>query len=117
MQNKHNKTAGREGEILALDYLLNIGLILKEQNFQIWGGEIDLVMKDKDEYVFVEVKSRYSDEIPFEDLISAKKLRTLERAAELWFRKNKLDGVDWRIDFVGVDLSTKEVDWIKDCTV
>lgn len=117
MENKHNKVFGKEGEQMALEYLQSQGLKNLESNFTIWGGELDIIMKDKGEYVFVEVKSRFSQDIPFEELISANKLRSLEKTAEMWLRKNKLEDVDWRIDFVGIDLKTKEIEWIPDCTV
>ncbi|MBP9758276.1 YraN family protein [Candidatus Dojkabacteria bacterium] len=112
----NNKKTGREGEDLALEYLRTQGLNLVERNYLIWGGELDLIMRDGEEYVFVEVKTRFDKEIPFEELISAKKLRTIEKTSELWLRKNKFDDVNWRIDFVGVDLTSGDVEWIPDCT-
>lgn len=112
----NNKKTGRQGEDLALEYLRAKGLRLLERNYLIWGGELDLIMKDGEEYVFVEVKTRFDKEIPFEELISAKKIRTIEKTAELWMNKNKIENSDWRIDFVGVDLTTKQIEWIPDCT-
>ena len=113
---KNNKETGKEGENLALEYLLAQGLGFMERNYLIWGGELDLIMKDNEEYVFVEVKTRFDREIPFEELISVKKLRTIEKTAELWLNKNKIENSDWRIDFVGVDLTTNQIEWIPDCT-
>lgn len=113
---KNNKKTGEAGENLALEYLLAKGLSLMERNYLIWGGELDLIMKDKQEYVFVEVKTRFDREIPFEELISVKKLRTIEKTAEWWLRKNNLEDEDWRIDFIGVDLTTNQIEWIPDCT-
>ena len=115
--NSNNKKTGRNGEDLALGYLRAKGLRLVERNFQVWGGELDLIMKDGEEYVFVEVKTRFDKEIPFDELISNKKLRTIEKTSELWLNKNKLENEDWRIDFVGVDLTTNYIEWIPDCTV
>ena len=46
------------GEDLASNYLENIGYEIIERNFLCKQGEIDIIAKDKDEYVFIEVKTR-----------------------------------------------------------
>lgn len=46
------------GEDLASNYLENIGYKIIERNFLCKQGEIDIIAKDKDEYVFIEVKTR-----------------------------------------------------------
>ncbi len=52
--------AGGQAEERALDYLLARGLRLVERNFRLPIGELDLVMADADELVFVEVRQRAS---------------------------------------------------------
>lgn len=49
---------GKAGEDEALSYLVRQGLTLIERNFRCRGGEIDLIMQDGGEVVFVEVSSR-----------------------------------------------------------
>jgi putative endonuclease len=49
---------GRLGEDAALAHLLAHGLVLVERNFRCKGGEIDLVMRERGELVFVEVRRR-----------------------------------------------------------
>lgn len=51
---------GDAAEDAALAYLQRHGLVLVERNFRCKGGEIDLVMRDGDELVFVEVRARAS---------------------------------------------------------
>ena len=46
------------GEDLASNYLENIGYKILERNFLCKQGEIDIIAKDNDEYVFIEVKTR-----------------------------------------------------------
>jgi putative endonuclease len=53
--------AGGQAEDRALDYLLARGLRLVERNFRLPIGELDLVMAEADELVFVEVRQRTSD--------------------------------------------------------
>ena len=66
MLNSKKTVLGKYGESLALDYLLKLGYKLCCKNYLITNpnsgkkfGEIDLVMKDNDEYVFVEVRTRH----------------------------------------------------------
>lgn len=49
---------GREGEDAALAHLRGHGLQLVERNFLCKGGEIDLIMRDGEQLVFVEVRRR-----------------------------------------------------------
>ncbi len=49
---------GRLGEDAALAHLLRHGLLLVERNFLCKGGEIDLIMRERDALVFVEVRQR-----------------------------------------------------------
>jgi putative endonuclease len=58
--NKNN--AGLEAEKIAATFLTNKGLKLVEQNFHCRFGEIDLIMKDADTLVFVEVRLRSNDQ-------------------------------------------------------
>lgn len=51
---------GRYGEEMASAYLQSIGYQEVERNFRSRSGEIDLVMRDQDAWVFVEVKTRNS---------------------------------------------------------
>lgn len=57
---KYNKAIGSYGEDLALDYLNKKDYTLIIRNFRNKNGEIDLICKDKEIIVFIEVKSRYS---------------------------------------------------------
>lgn len=51
---------GDAGEDAALAYLQQRGMVLVERNFRCPGGEIDLILRDRDTLVFVEVRSRAS---------------------------------------------------------
>ncbi|WP_047151633.1 YraN family protein [Aneurinibacillus tyrosinisolvens] len=54
------KKLGREGEELACRYLESIGFQLEAANFRTRTGEIDLIMRDTNTLVFIEVKTRRS---------------------------------------------------------
>lgn len=58
---KHCTTeSGRLAEDRALSYLQTKGLILIKRNFRSRRGEIDLIMRDADTLVFIEVRQRRS---------------------------------------------------------
>lgn len=57
---KNNRVKGNYGERLAIEYLVNNGWKIIEQNYNTNIGEIDIIALDNDYLVFVEVKSRNS---------------------------------------------------------
>ncbi len=92
------------GEKLAARYLEGLGYAILERNFRYKNlGEIDLICRDKDEVVFVEVKMRGSSDFGMpEDAVDARKLQKIMRVAEIYLSGNE----KWRIDVV-VILGTK----------
>ena len=51
---------GRWGEDLAAAYLQQRGMVILERNFRGKRGEVDIIARDGDDLVFVEVKTRSS---------------------------------------------------------
>ena len=98
---------GREGESLACEFLESLGYQIVKRNFKLGkNGEIDIVAKDKDEYVFVEVKARknanYSDPL---FSIDFRKVKSIRRTAETFLYVNKLVDVSCRFDIITIDYS------------
>lgn len=114
------KKTGREGEQLALDFLEKKDLKVLDRNFTLWGGEVDLIMEDNSidkEIVFVEVKTKRTQDVEFSETITKKQINTIIKSAEVWLLKNGLENEDWRIDVVGVLLlpgEKPEIEWIED---
>ena len=54
----HLSSCRHQSELWAANWLLKQGLKLLEQNYQIRGGELDLIMQDEKTLVFVEVRYR-----------------------------------------------------------
>ena len=71
-------SAGRIAEEQAAEYLLKLGYTIITRNFQIRGGEIDLIALDGEVLVFVEVRWRTDD--LGEESIGPKKVAALRRA-------------------------------------
>jgi putative endonuclease len=93
---------GMRGERIAERHLLRRGLTLLDRNWRCPQGEIDLVLRDGDEVVFVEVKTRSSVAFghPLE-AITASKLARLRRLAGAWCEAHPGAG-RIRIDAVAV---------------
>ena len=60
-QDVHKKVLGKKGEKVVEKYLKKAGMKILHRNFQTPFGEADLIAQDKDEIVFVEVKTRASN--------------------------------------------------------
>lgn len=60
---------GKKGEATAIQYLLDKGYILIQQNYRSGRGEIDIIMRSADNrLIFVEVKARMDFESPEESV-------------------------------------------------
>ena len=59
---KYRQTIGKLGEKKAQNYLKRRGYQILETNYRTKAGEIDIIAKEKDCIVFVEVKTRTSEE-------------------------------------------------------
>lgn len=116
-----NISVGERGEKIAEEFLKNKGYKILEKNFQNKFGEIDLVAKDGDTMVFVEVKTRYSERFGKpEESVTPGKIRKIIKAGQ-FYRNSRNDLPDLeRIDVVAVDLELsgkiKRVELIKNVT-
>ncbi|MDQ3696353.1 MAG: YraN family protein [Chloroflexota bacterium] len=97
---------GSQGEGHARRYLERRGYRLLAANWHCAAGELDLVMRDGDEIVGVEVKTRRGEGAGrAEEAISPAQRRRLLAAAE-WFLAEhpEWDDLIWRIDLVAITL-------------
>lgn len=98
---------GIEGERLALEYLRNKGFRLLSQNYRFERGEIDLVMEDRSELVFVEVKTRRSLKYGEpEQAVSVKKQNQMKKVAEGYLQDHDIETRSWRFDVVAISITT-----------
>jgi putative endonuclease len=94
---------GAYGERLAARHLTGLGMIVLDRNWRCDQGEIDLVLRDGDELVICEVKTRTSDACgsPHE-AVTPTKLARLRRLAAQWLAEHDVHPDDVRIDLVAV---------------
>lgn len=106
---------GSEIETAACHWLEQQGLLIIERNFRCKPGEIDIVAKDQNILVFVEVRHR--SHLNFGGGFSSvdyRKQQKLIRAARWYLQERKLfDQYPCRFDIVSARSAT-DLEWIKD---
>ncbi len=98
---------GAVAEDLAIEYLLSRGLKFLGRNYYTRYGEIDLIMLDEEELVFVEVKSSTSDVL---QNFTTRKVIRIYHAISHYLADRSFQ--IYRLDFVGI--RGNEIVWIKD---
>ena len=96
------KEIGNKGERIAVGYLIREGYEILATNWYYMHYEIDIIARDNEELVIVEVKSRTGDtyEHPSE-AVSNQKIHYLINAAEAYiFEKNSM--LDTRFDVISI---------------
>lgn len=90
-QDVYKKAIGRKGEKLIAEYLKKQGCKILEKNYRTPFGEADLIVEDKDEIVFVEVKTRADNAYGFPgEAVTKEKQRRYQKIAEFyWISKGE----------------------------
>ena len=97
---------GRESESLAVRYLKKNGYKILEQNYRNKLGEIDIIAKEKDTLVFVEVKARKSNLFGSPKwAVTPKKQRKISMVALYYLKATKQTHVKARFDVVSLSLA------------
>jgi len=98
-------TTGKEGEKIAAAYLEKSGYRIIEINFRCPIGEIDIVAKDKNDLVFVEVKTRKSIALGYpEQAVGIRKQKKMSQLALWYMQKRKIADTSARFDVVAITL-------------
>jgi putative endonuclease len=93
---------GRKGEAIAVALLEGKGYRIIERNWRFGHEEIDIIARDGDFIVIVEVKTRTSNSIAEpEDAVNKGKQRILVRAANAYVNYKRLQG-EVRFDIISV---------------
>ena len=78
---------GVRGENVAARFLRDQGYKILDRNFRCALGEVDIVARDGDTLVFVEVKTRTSDEPTPEQQVNLTKQHQLTKAAQFYLSR------------------------------
>ena len=121
-KNFYKKLLGKVGEKCAVKYLKKNKYKILEQNYATHFGEIDIIAKDSDYYVFIEVKTRTSDKFgePMEAVTDFKQ-RHIIRSAQSYLMTNKIDENQIKIRFDVIEVKSEngknEINHIKNAFI
>ena len=106
---------GKEAEKLARTFLESQGLKFIDRNFNSRVGEIDLIMRDNEFLIFVEVRSRKSTVYggALASVNYHKQQKILKAASLYLLTKNLYDNTPVRFDVVTLDGVPVQFSWIK----
>jgi putative endonuclease len=96
------KSFGHKGEDIAINFLKQKGYKILKHNYNTPLGEADIIAKDNDTIVFVEVKARSSDAFgqPFE-AVNYRKQEKFKKIALYYLKHNKIE-LPVRFDIVSI---------------
>ena len=105
----YRKILGEKGEDIAAKYLEDKGIKVIKRNFYCKFGEIDIIARDKEELVFIEVKTRTNSKYgkPAE-AVSISKQKHLYHSIEYYLYSNNIKNKKVRIDVVEIYLDFKK---------
>ena len=112
-----NNVQGDKAETRALLHLQERGLTMIERNFHSRQGEIDLVMLDAGNLVFVEVRLRNNAVFgsAAESVTRKKQLRVIQAARHFLQQRAQWANYACRFDVIAIsDKPEPRIDWIKD---
>ncbi|MFH1941200.1 MAG: YraN family protein [bacterium] len=116
-KDRYRQNVGKRGEDEAVRYLKSKDYGIVERNFRAERGEIDIIAKDGDTLVFVEVKTKAHEGFGEpEDWVDRRKQEQIGKVAMRYLQDKNLCGVDCRFDVVSVILKDgmKEIRHLED---
>ncbi len=100
---RKQRPLGERGERLAVKTLKREGYTILGKNLQLGRYEVDILAQEGDTVVFVEVKSRRSDDLAAPEAnVSYKKQQHLSRAARWYLKDHEDPDLYYRFDVLGI---------------
>lgn len=112
---EHNDL-GRQGEEIAVEYLINQGYTIAETNWTFRNAEVDIIARKGDVLAVVEVKTRSSITYGLpQEAVKTKKIQLLTKAINEYVQRNDLD-VNVRFDIIAIYRKGREfeIDHLED---
>lgn len=111
---RFNKVLGNSGEDMACEYLRKLHYKIIERNYKHKIGEIDIIAKDGDVLVFVEVKFKTTDYFGLpREMVTPYKQQKIRSVAMGYIKHHKIFNTPCRFDVV--EILNGELTHIKDC--
>jgi putative endonuclease len=100
------KRLGNYGEELAQDYLLQKGYTLLATNWRCRYGELDIIAEHEHVLIFVEVKTRHSNDIQEAiEMVTPAKTKKLIQTIHIYMSSVGREEDDWRFDILAIALT------------
>ncbi len=114
MTKTERQESGEAAEDRAQAYLESAGLRTLARNWSSRLGELDLVMRDGETIVFVEVRYRTrSNPVDPLETVDRRKQRRIARTADAWLQRNQCGDPPARFDVVAI-AGGGELEWVRD---
>ncbi len=106
MAKNNNWKTGQIGENIAVKFLEGNGLEIIARNYRTRFGEIDVICKHNNTYIFVEVKTKIGDQFGTpEEMINSGKVAKVLKIASVYLTKESLGDPPCRLDAVAIVLN------------
>ncbi|HED12326.1 MAG TPA: YraN family protein [Gammaproteobacteria bacterium] len=108
---------GQRGEQIAGNHLQSRGLQILHRNFRSRAGEIDLIARDADEIVFVEVRLRKSNRFgSAAESVGHQKQQRIRTTAQVYLQQYRQIDTACRFDVVAITGTPDhyQLEWIRD---
>jgi len=107
----YKQEIGKSGEEIATQYLKREkGYTIIERNFRCKQGEIDIIAIDREEIVFIEVKTRSNQNYGrASEAVNQQKRKHLIKAIQYYIYKRNLEESFIRMDIVEIYMKNKRV--------
>ena len=113
MLNQHQQY-GRKSEDMAAAYLKNQGFVILQRNYRTRLGEIDIIARDGQTIVFVEVKARKTDNTgSVKSSITQNKKIKITRLAQCYLKQSRTYDAKVRFDVVVIKGDGESIELIK----
>lgn len=109
------QSKGKQGEEMAAAFLKAKGMAVLGANVRCALGELDLVCRDGQTIVFVEVKTRHGRGFGLpQESVSPSKQKKLTLLARWYLQRHRLHGCPARFDVIAIDFGIQEPEivWI-----
>ncbi len=102
---KNNKQLGNIGENIAEIFLRKKGYLILKRNYRCRLGEIDLIAKDKNRIIFIEVKTRTNLNFGYpEESVNNLKILKLKKLANFFAVSENMYNLDMQFDVISINL-------------
>ena len=100
---------GNFGQQIAGQFLLARNYTIKQENYYSRFGEIDIIAEKNNQLVFIEVKTRLSDQfgLPEEAFDQSKRAR-LEQTIAHYLAEQSVNHDNWRLDCLAVEIDKQQ---------